>query len=105
MVEENKQNNQQETAAAMTPAEVLSSLKGFGDIKLNMKILLGKIKMPIGHYLKITRGSIVELGTARAAPLDVIVNERKVAECEIVLSPDSEKVGVEIKQLFKPKKF
>lgn len=105
MVEENKENNQQETAVPMQPAEILSSLKGFGDIKLNVKVLLGRIKMPIGQYLKITRGSIVELGTAKSAPLDVIVNEQKIAECDIVLTPESEKVGVEVTKLFKPKKF
>ncbi len=105
MSEENKENNQQETAAPMQPAEILSSLQGFGDIKLNMKVLLGKIKMPIGQYLKITRGSIVELGKGRAESLDLIVDGNKIAECEVVLSPESEKVGVEVTKLYKPKKF
>jgi flagellar motor switch protein FliN/FliY len=107
MTEENKTNNQQETASTSTPAEVLSSLKGFGDIDLNFKVLLGSIKMPIGQYLKITRGSIVELGKGRAEPLDVLVNGRKVAEGEVVLSKDmtAEKIGIEITKVFKPKKF
>jgi len=108
MSEENKPNNQQETASPPTPAEILSSLNGFGDIKLDVKILLGKIKMPIGHYLKITRGSIVELGKSRTEPLDILVNGKKVAEGEVVLEKDmaiSEKVGIEVVKIFRPKKF
>lgn len=105
MVEENPTNNQQETAAPLTPAEVLSNLKGFGDIKLNMKVLLGTIRMPISQYLKITRGSIVDLGKGRSDVLDMLVNEHKVGECEIFLSASSNKVGVEVKSLHKPKKL
>ncbi len=108
MSEENKENNQQENPVAATPEEIISSLHGFGDIRLELKVLLGKIKMPIGQYLKITRGSIVELGKGRAEPLDVMVNGRKVAEGEVVLSKDptiSEKVGIEIVSIFKPKKY
>jgi flagellar motor switch protein FliN len=104
MAEEN-QNNQQQTAEAAPPVDVLSSLNGFGDIKLRMKVLLGSIRMPIGHYLKITRGSIVELGKSRTELLDVMVNEQKVAEAEVLLSPDSDKIGIEVVNVIKPKKF
>jgi flagellar motor switch protein FliN len=108
MSEENKENNQQETAPTLAPEEVLSSLEGFGDVKLGLKIVLGKVKMPIGQYLKITRGSIVELGKSRTALLDIMVNNKKIAEGEIVLAQDitvSDKVGIEVVNIFKPKKF
>lgn len=107
MTEENKVNNQQETAVEATPADILSSLKGFGDIKLNLKVLLGSIKMPIGQYLKITRGSIVELGKSRTESLNILVNGTKVAEGEVLLSKDieSNRIGIEISKVFKPKKF
>ncbi len=105
MVDANTENNQEQTANAATAVDISSGLKGFGDIKLNMKVLLGSIKMPLGQYLKITRGSIVELGKSRSEPLDVLVNNKKVAEGEIYLPKESEKVGVEILNIYKPKKF
>jgi flagellar motor switch protein FliN/FliY len=96
--------NQPETANPPSNEEILSSLRGFGDIDLRLKVLLGKIKMPIGQYLKITRGSIIELGKSRTEHLDVLVNERKIAEGEIVVT-DNEKIGVEITKVHKTKKI
>jgi flagellar motor switch protein FliN len=108
MSEEEKPNNQQEIAAPLKPEEILSSLHGFGDIKLDVKVLLGKIKMPIGQYLKITRGSIVELGKSRTETLDILVNGKKIGEGEVLLEKDialSDKVGIEVVKIFKPRKF
>ncbi len=105
MTEENNSNNQQQTVPAMSPEEVISSLKGFGDIKVNVKVLLGKVHMPIGQYLKITRGSIVELGKGRNEPLEVFVNDHMVAQADVVLALDSDMVRVEVTEVHKPKKF
>jgi len=101
MAEEEVKNNQQPEPSV----DLLSSLQGFGDINVNLKVLLGKIKMPIGQYLKISRGSIVELGKPRTETMDILANGHKFAECEISLTDLSEKVAVEIIKTFKIKKF
>ncbi len=105
MTDANTENNQQQTESAASPQEVLSNLQGFGDINLRMKVVLGSIKMPIAHYLKITRGSIVELNKSKNDNLDIIVNDHKVAEAEILLSADTIKIAVEVVKVHKPKKY
>lgn len=97
--------NNQEKAPEATPQnnETLTSLQGFSDVMLNCRVLLGKVKMPSSSFLKLTRGSIVELAKKKTDPLDVTVNKLKVAEAEILLQNDT--IAVEIVSVYKKPKI
>ena len=103
------ENNQEQTSVIsnsgkeLTNEEVASSLHGFGDLKLNLRIILGKVSMPIENFLKITRGTIIEIGKDKNTLFDVTVNEKNIGRCDVKV--ENEKVLAEIKQINKPKEF
>ena len=88
----------------MNNTELLENLSGFGDIKLQAKAILGTVRMPIGGFLKLTRGSIVALDKNKYADLDITINDKKVAEGQIKVS-EGDKVSIEITKVILPKKF
>jgi len=60
--------------------------------------------MTIGQFLKISRGSILELDQKKDSNLNVLVNNYKVAEGEVLLD-DEDMINVEIKNVYKHKKY
>jgi flagellar motor switch protein FliN/FliY len=89
---------------SMNEKEILEGLAGYGDVKVDAKALLGTVKMPVGNFLKLTRGSIVSLEKPKDADIDILINERKVAEGQIKVS-DEEKIHIEVTRVIKPKKY
>jgi|GEM_PF-6176147 len=97
------ENNQQQTTEEMSNEEIISSLHGFGDLKLNLRVILGKISMPIGNFLKITSGTIIEIGKDKNTLFDITVNEKVIGYCDI--NVEEEKVFAQVKGINKPKEF
>ncbi len=60
----------------------LSMLK---DLKLNVFIELGRTKMEIKDILDLERGYVIELDKLASEPVDVFVNNKKIAEGEVVV--------------------
>jgi len=107
MSDENIENNQEEsvqTADNGLENIFADDILGFSDVSLNLRAKLGSSKMTIGQFLKITRGSILELDQHKESNLDVEINGYKIAEGEIILN-DEDLIGVEIKETYKHKKF
>ncbi len=97
---EQETNNQETPKEATTQnTDVLASLQGFSDVVLNCRVLLGRVKMPSSSFLKLTRGSIVELAKKKTDTLDITVNGLKVAEGEIVLRDDI--IATEVTSVYK----
>jgi flagellar motor switch protein FliN/FliY len=71
------------------------SLQGFSDVKLNLTANLGQINMPISQFLRITRGSIIELGKSRDDDIDIFVNNKMIAHGEILV--ETENISIEVK--------
>lgn len=88
----------------MEDKELLESLSGFGHIKLHTKAILGTVRMPIGSFLKLTRGSIVALDKNKNADLDITISNKKVAEGQIKVA-NGDKISIEITSVTLPKKF
>lgn len=88
----------------MDDKELLNNLSGFGDINLETKAILGTVRMPIGSFLKLTRGSIVALDKNKNSDLDITINDKKVAEGQIKVT-NGDKVCIEVTKVSKPKKF
>ncbi len=70
------------------------------DIELPILIELGRTSLLIREILKLGPGSIVELDKLSGEPVDIFVNEKKIAEGEVVVI--EENFGVRITELVRP---
>lgn len=71
------------------------------DVELEVEVELGKKPMKIQDVLKLGKGSVIELEKNAGEPLEVFVNNRKLAEGEVVVVDDH--IGIRITQLVSPK--
>jgi flagellar motor switch protein FliN/FliY len=55
------------------------------DLPIKVAIELGRTKMFIKDVLDLDRGSIVEFGKLAGEPVDLLINDRKMAEGEVVV--------------------
>lgn len=55
------------------------------DLQLNVYIELGKTQMQIKDILELERGYVIELDKLASEPVDVYVNNKKIAEGEVVV--------------------
>ncbi len=58
------------------------------DVPLEVTVELGSVCMPVCDILKLGTGSVVELDRPANAPVDLLVNGRKIARGEIVAVDD-----------------
>jgi len=63
----------------------LKNLKLLLDVKLNLRVRIGKKKMLLKDVLNMDIGSIVELNQLANEPLEVLVDNKKIAEGEVVI--------------------
>jgi len=59
------------------------------DVGLNVRVELGRRKMFIEDILKLTKGSVVELDKLAGDPLDILVNDKLVAQGEVLVLNDN----------------
>lgn len=71
------------------------------DIVLPVSIELGRTKMYIKDILELERGSIVEIDKLAGEPVDLLVNNKKMAEGEVVVV--DKHFGIRITNLIDPK--
>jgi len=71
-----------------------SKIKGAGssdklnflkDLQLNVYIELGRTQMQIKEVLELERGYVIELDKLASEPVDIYVNNKKIAEGEVVV--------------------
>ena len=55
------------------------------DLQLNVYIELGRTKMEIKDILELERGYVIELEKLASEPVDVFINNKKIAEGEVVV--------------------
>jgi len=65
--------------------EELQNLKLLLDVKLNLRVRIGSKKMLLKDVLNMDIGSIVELNQLANEPLEVLVDNKKIAEGEVVI--------------------
>ncbi len=78
----------------------IGSIEVLYDLKLDLVVELGRTKKPIREILELARGSIIELEKLAGDPVDIYVNDKKLAEGEVVVVDDH--FGVRITNLLKP---
>lgn len=67
----------------------LNKMSMLSDVKLNVRIELGRTRMLVEDVLKLGEGSVVELDKLAGDPVDVIVNGRLVARGEVLILNDN----------------
>ncbi len=55
------------------------------DLQLNVFIELGRTQMKIKEILELERGYVIELDKLASEPVDIYVNNKKIAEGEVVV--------------------
>ena len=55
------------------------------DLQLNVYIELGRTQMKIKDILELERGYVIELDKLASEPVDIYVNNKKIAEGEVVV--------------------
>ena len=70
------------------------------DIMLPVSIELGRTKMYVKDILELERGSIIELDKMAGEPVDLYINNKKMAEGEVVVV--DKHFGIRITQLIDP---
>lgn len=77
-----------------------SKLNFLQDLQLNIFIELGRTKMQIKDILELERGYVIELDKMASEPVDIYVNNKKIAEGEVVVI--DKHFGIRITNLNQP---
>lgn len=74
-----------------------TTLEMLGDVYLPVSIELGRTRLPIKDILELEKGSIIEFDKSAGETVDLLVNDKKFAEGEVVVI--DEHFGIRITQL------
>jgi flagellar motor switch protein FliN/FliY len=74
-----------------------SSLSVLNDVELTVTAELGRTTMPVRELLGLTPGMVVEIDRAAGAPIDLLVNGRRIAAGEVVVI--DEEFGIRITEI------
>lgn len=70
-------------------SEASSEIDLLSDVQMNVRIELGRTKMFVEDVLRLGDGAVVELDKLAGDPVDVFVNDRKVARGEVLVLNDN----------------
>ena len=73
--------------------------KALNEVPLKVSAVLGEIKMTVEEVLKLTQGTVLELGKKVGEPIDIYVNDKIIAKGEIVIV--GEKIGITLTEIAK----
>lgn len=85
-----------------TEGSVDMALDSISDIPVEVAVVLGTTRMPVGQLLKLGRGAVIKLEKKVGEPIDILVNERLVARGEVVIVENY--IGVTMTEIIKTEK-
>ena len=77
----------------------IHNLEFLDDVYLPVSIELGRTKMQIQDIISLEKGSLIEFDKLAGETVDLLVNDRKFAEGEVVVI--DERFGIRITNLYK----
>ena len=80
----------------------IENLKVLENIDVEMTVEVGRTEITIRDLLRLNEGSVVELDRLAGDPLDILVNNRKIAKGEVVMI--GERFGVRFGEIVDPEK-
>jgi flagellar motor switch protein FliN/FliY len=69
-------------------------------VKLDVRVVLGRNRMPVSELLNLTKGSVIELDRKVGEPVDVMINARVVARGDLV-KVKGDMIGVALREIVK----
>ena len=82
--------------------EGTENLKVLENIDVNLTVEVGRTEITIRELLRLNEGSVVELDRLAGDPLDIMVNNTKIAKGEVVMV--GERFGVRFGEIVDPEK-
>ena len=70
------------------------------DIPIEITAILGRTKMALNEILELGRGSLIELDTLENQEVEILVNGKKVAYGQVVIS--NQNFGIKITEVLEP---
>lgn len=68
-----------------TPSDQSSLQDQLMDIKIQVDVIFGRKKMPLGNLMQLHQGSIIELNKLAGEPVDIEANGKLIAHGEVVV--------------------
>ena len=93
MAEENQTENK---------ADGIENLKVLENIDVELTVEVGRTEITIRELLRLNEGSVVELERLAGDPLDILINNTKIAKGEVVMI--GERFGVRFGEIVDPEK-
>lgn len=76
------------------------SLDAIFGVKLDVRVVLGRSRIPISELLNLTKGSVIELDRRVGEPVDLMINDRMVARGDLV-RVQGDMLGVALREIVK----
>ena len=70
------------------------------NVKLAVRVVLGRSRMSISELLDLTKGSVIELDRKVGDPIDIMINDRMVARGDLV-KVNGDFIGVALREIVK----
>ena len=77
--------------------ELPGNLDMFLDVPVSVTVQLGSCQLPMREVLQLSSGSVVQLDRLADQPVDLFVNNKKIAHGEVVVIED--RLGIKITQV------
>lgn len=81
-------------------AETSKSMDAIFGVKLDVRVVLGRSRLPISELLNLTKGSVIELDRRVGEPVDIMINDRMVARGDLV-RVEGDQLGVALREIVK----
>jgi flagellar motor switch protein FliN/FliY len=72
----------------------IANLEVLLDVPVKLTVELGSCQMPMKEVLQLNTGSVVQLDKIAEAPVDLYVNQKRIAHGEVVVVED--RLGIRI---------
>ena len=103
MAEETTENVEETKATGKIEQSVgIENLKVLENIDVELTVEVGRTEITIRDLLRLNEGSVVELDRLAGDPLDILVNNTKIAKGEVVMI--GERFGVRFGEIVDPEK-
>jgi len=70
------------------------------NVRLDVRVVLGRSRMPISELLELSKGSVIELDRKVGDPVDIVINDRMVARGDLV-KVNGDHIGVALREIVK----
>ena len=86
--------------SALTEGDGGRNIDALYNVKLDVRVVLGRSRMSISDLLELTRGSVIELDRKVGDPIDIMINDRMVARGDLV-KVNGDFIGVALREIVK----